>query len=826
MVSNFKKAKNSGFFYGFTRTQVMLVGVIFLISIFTALCYLGAAQHRYEDIYSGEAINLAKSLGALLPRSEILNLTFRPGMADDNPVKNMLAGVLENTSFLHHSFLLAKSNGRISVLTDSCLNGEINLTTELQEEILNSNERPILSKSGCLTESGESGLTTVLVPLLSVGVENTTFFVGLSFNTLQWKAKIRTKMIPETIISFGLAFIFPGLYLIWIKGTALAEKRRESALTAWHTLFQEIPVGIVRSEYCADSGECLLKNLNWQARTILGFWAGDKENPSWSKFLDPKDFQKKQKLLERALKEERSYCIELQITRPDGAGLWVRMKIISPVEHKTNKVGYFTLMERVPSVEPGEKTGLESGVSPCPLSSMVYRRSYDHPWTLDFVSRGALELTGYHPKELIHDAVVSYKDLLSGHEHNRIWKKWRLALDLGHIFQSEYDLVAKNGKRKRVLELGWGVYREDGSVLALEGIVLDISKREDLKAEIKHLRCRDPLTGLYNRKALEQKMAGFNRLEGQPLGIVVFDINGLEAFNDVYGCAQGDCLIRKTANFIQGSCREEDILARSGGSEFVLLMPRAGAREAEKLIQSVEKAIKHYNQRRKGGAGRLSLTMGYSVVETDTKAITEGLREARLYLKTRKILQKESLQHSVLSSLLAVLYAKSEETEEHGRRVGDYAVAIGRRLGLKERFLDDLRLLALLHDIGKVAVSERVLNKPGKLTADEWEEIKKHPEIGQRIVASIQPLEHIAKYILYHHERWDGTGYPCGLAGKKIPLLTRILSIADAYDAMTEERVYSKALPRKAARRELKEGAGTQFDPELVQVFLKILETE
>jgi HD-GYP domain-containing protein (c-di-GMP phosphodiesterase class II) len=170
------------------------------------------------------------------------------------------------------------------------------------------------------------------------------------------------------------------------------------------------------------------------------------------------------------------------------------------------------------------------------------------------------------------------------------------------------------------------------------------------------------------------------------------------------------------------------------------------------------------------------------------------------------------------------LFEKNKETEEHAQRLIEYSNLIGQKLQLWDKQLNELELLSTLHDIGKIGISDLILNKPGRLSEEEWVEMKKHPEIGYRIAMSTSELAPIAEYILYHHERWDGDGYPQGLKGEEIPLLSRIISVADAYDAMTEDRPYRKAISREEACTELRRNAGSQFDPDIVMVFLKEIE--
>ncbi len=164
---------------------------------------------------------------------------------------------------------------------------------------------------------------------------------------------------------------------------------------------------------------------------------------------------------------------------------------------------------------------------------------------------------------------------------------------------------------------------------------------------------------------------------------------------------------------------------------------------------------------------------------------------------------------------------KNKREEEHSHRVSMLCQDMGHALGLTEGDTEELKTIGLLHDIGKIAIEENILNKREELTEDEWQEIKRHPEIGYRILNTVNDMLEIAEYVLYHHERWDGKGYPKGLKGEEIPLQSRIITIADAYDAMTSQRSYRNALQEETAIEELKINSGTQFDPELVRIFIE-----
>lgn len=199
------------------------------------------------------------------------------------------------------------------------------------------------------------------------------------------------------------------------------------------------------------------------------------------------------------------------------------------------------------------------------------------------------------------------------------------------------------------------------------------------------------------------------------------------------------------------------------------------------------------------------------------------IKEAENKMYRNKLLESKSARSSILSSLQETLWTKNHETEEHCQKVKELAEQLGARLGLSESELNDLRLLAFLHDVGTVAISNEILSKPAPLSPEEWEVVKKHPETGYRIALTLPELAPIAGAILAHHERWDGQGYPLGLKGEDIPLLSRILAIIDAFEVMTAGRPYKSAISAGEARQEIRRCAGTQFDPELAKVFDELL---
>jgi diguanylate cyclase (GGDEF)-like protein len=333
----------------------------------------------------------------------------------------------------------------------------------------------------------------------------------------------------------------------------------------------------------------------------------------------------------------------------------------------------------------------------------------------------------------------------------------------------------------------------------------------------------DSFTGLYNRKYYESVKRDLDTQQTCPVGIVLVDINGVRIINDAFGHEEGDVLIRRTASILTACCREEDIVSRNGSDDFAVIMPLADEAEVVHLIERIHVVCADVNQELYGEESRLSISAGYGFRLTVEDSMNKAEKDAEESLNKSKLLEQRSHQNVMLSSIMATMYAKSQETEEHSQRIARFARLIAGEIGLGQLQLDELDLLSKLHDVGKVGIDDRILNKPAGLTPEEWAVMRTHPEIGHRILMVSPELRNIAEYVLNHHERWDGRGYPNGRTGESIPLLSRILSIADAYDAMTEDRIYRPALPREHALKEIEKNAGTQFDPQLANLFVEYM---
>ena len=344
----------------------------------------------------------------------------------------------------------------------------------------------------------------------------------------------------------------------------------------------------------------------------------------------------------------------------------------------------------------------------------------------------------------------------------------------------------------------------------------DVSGERKIQEEIRNLLFHDQLTKVYNRSYFEEILRTFDTPNQLPISIIVGDINGLKFVNDSFGNDAGDAFLQQIAQILKTTCREKDIIARWGGDSFIILLPQTSERTAKNICNRINTTVKNM----KNNPLNLNIGLGTATKTGSDQPIYGVIKQAEDNMYHRKLLEQESSLNSIISSLEKTLAAKSHETEEHARRMRKMALFLGNLLQLSTRSLNELVLLSALHDLGKVAISEEILTKPGPLTEEEFEKIKEHPEVGYRIASSVPELASIAEAIRSHHEWWDGSGYPRGLKGEEIPLLARILAIADAYDVMTNGRPYKEAVSPKEALEEIKRCAGTQFDPHLVKILL------
>lgn len=349
-------------------------------------------------------------------------------------------------------------------------------------------------------------------------------------------------------------------------------------------------------------------------------------------------------------------------------------------------------------------------------------------------------------------------------------------------------------------------------------ILNDITEKKKTEEKIISLSYHDLLTGLYNRRFYEEELQKLNSDEKYlPLTIIMADVNGLKLTNDVFGHEAGDTLLVAISKILKSVCREKDVIARVGGDEFVILLPKSDSVNSKRVINRIEAAIS--NEKTENVA--LSISMGYATKYDMLTNINEVYKGAEDYMYRNKLFESVQMKRKTIQYILETLYNKNNREMLHYESVSRISRLIATELNLDREKIEKIEMAGFMHDIGKIGIDFSTLDKSGKLDPEKWGEFKRHSEIGYRILSSVDEYSEIAKYVLEHHERFNGEGYPKGLKGEEISLQARIIALADAFDTMTTERTYAKILSYDEAAEEIKANAGTQFDPYIAEIFVQ-----
>lgn len=403
----------------------------------------------------------------------------------------------------------------------------------------------------------------------------------------------------------------------------------------------------------------------------------------------------------------------------------------------------------------------------------------------------------------------------------------------------ELDAVVERAVERRSL-------RKENARLVAE-LEVRIDELEIARKELTELAAQDGLTGLYNHRAihalLEQALQESENSNRTPVSVMLLDMDGFKNFNDTYGHLVGDQVLRHIASALKGAVSDRALAGRCGGDEFMIVLPGMIASEAGREARGIRQYLcDHPFRNPEGTALPIPLCFGVadtvgagcspiSLVAAADSALYDGKQRGgdAVTLHLEQAEETDSASRStfdVLDSLVTAIDHKDRYTRRHSEDVTNYALQLAQAMQLSDETYNAVRLAGLLHDVGKIGVPDSILRKPGKLTAEEYEVMKNHVTISALIIHGLPRLSDIMDAVAHHHERWDGKGYPKGLAGEHIPLLGRVMAIADAFSAMTLDRPYRAGLSFEAALDEIERGAGSQFDPHLAQVFIKAMRAQ
>ncbi|MEI7667685.1 MAG: diguanylate cyclase, partial [Erysipelotrichaceae bacterium] len=351
-------------------------------------------------------------------------------------------------------------------------------------------------------------------------------------------------------------------------------------------------------------------------------------------------------------------------------------------------------------------------------------------------------------------------------------------------------------------------------------VAKDITEQKNTEEKLVYLGYHDQLTGLYNRRFFEEELVRLDTKRNLPITIAMGDVNGLKLVNDTFGHQSGDLLLKNVALVLQKVCREDDIIARLGGDEFAIILPKTTEEHAEKIIARI---LEYSNNEQVEGLS-LSISFGYHTKNVDQEDMKTVMNEAEEKMYRHKLNESSSIRNKSIPIIMKTLFEKNAREMEHSERVSDLCVKIATEMGFDKNAINRIRTVGLMHDIGKIGIEEAILNSDKILESEDIAKIRKHSEIGYRILKTSIDFTDIAEDVYSHHERWDGKGYPRGIAEENISIFARIISVADSYDAMVSNhpsRTYRKSMNDEEAINEIRRNSGTQFDPKVAQFFVE-----
>jgi diguanylate cyclase (GGDEF)-like protein/PAS domain S-box-containing protein/putative nucleotidyltransferase with HDIG domain len=439
--------------------------------------------------------------------------------------------------------------------------------------------------------------------------------------------------------------------------------------------------------------------------------------------------------------------------------------------------------------------------------------STDAEGNVQFMNKVAEQLTGWQADEAKGRAFEEVFKILSGRNRHPCPNPVKMVLETKEQVALDEDtiLIARDGDERFINDSAAPILSASHNVTGVVLVFRDSTTQRIKQDEIRTLSVTDPLTTLPNRRYYEQAKEEMNKEPYYPLTLVLADVNGLKLTNDAFGHKAGDELLRRVSQVMRTTCRDEDIISRIGGDEFVLLLPQTDALHAQAIVKRINTAL----EKEKIRGIQLSVSFGYAVKDESEESYEDTFKVAEDVMYRNKLRESMTFKKQVINTLLSRLYEQEGGAEIHSKLVASLASTFAESLGYRKDEVENIRLAGLYHDLGKIAITPSLLSKPrNEFSRTQVMEWQRHAEIGYNILRSVGEYAPFAEAVLHHHEKWDGSGYPQSLKQEDIPEGAQILAIANTYADKLP------TLGREDTLTFMQERSNTYFNPELLETFI------
>ncbi|WP_313071328.1 PAS domain S-box protein [Lacrimispora sp.] len=624
-------------------------------------------------------------------------------------------------------------------------------------------------------------------------------------------------------IGIGMLFQYQGKVCILLAQYDITQRRQaEKALMESEEKFRSI------FEYASES-ILIVQNSRIQINNpmfsnLLGYSKEELFDKPFLELVHEEDRPKaKEVYYERLSGEEPEKRPQYRVVCKDGSIVWVEVNGVRAKWLDKPAIEYFLVdITEQKKVEDALRASEER-------LRMIMGFSSDVTWIFNFdqlkltyVSPSIFHFLGYHPEELMKmnpvDLVPNEFRLKTKQILIQNIKEFMAKPEESNTYTIELQNIHKDGKRIWT-EMSSKNRYNDKMEVEIVSSSRNIEERKHAQQEVLYLSYHDQLTGLYNRRYYEEELRRMDTKNNLPITMILADVNGLKLTNDAFGHMTGDLLLKRTVEIFHQNSRCGDIIARIGGDEFVFLLSRTNKEEAEEMISRMKAAM----AKEKVENGILSVSFGSATKTMADQDIYYIFSEAENAMYQQKLKESISMRNQTIQIITDTLFRDNQEEEVHNRRVSELCKELAIAMELGEDMIHHVTVAGFYHDIGKIGLDKHIISKMEPMTEEEWIQFRRHPEKGYQILKSSAEFAQAAQYVLSHHERMDGNGYPQGISGEDIPLPARILSVADAYDTMRNPRGYHEKWSQEDAVRELLKNAGTQFDEAVVRIFVDMV---